>query len=333
MDCKRHIIKHYLIPFAYPEFTRTLTRATSWDDVLRNISEQQRVLSYDRCKIVPTAISFSNEHKSIRYFLHLQEGFTKTDEQSTLKETLANEDYLRARELADSFEGDGDDLKRAADVAKVAVAAASEMASVQRSVVYNNKKKLLKKWKHSLSTYADREFEKLVTVLFPVPMLQNELCDSDEAEGLETNGTGSNMANEGAVDATTEQSPSQQQEENGEEETQSKRKRHSSDDDEDSEDDDDSRGPAAFDLDNLRGYKSKPLRTLMDEIDPLTSVLQEDCMSSKNYDCSSYLPLIISILFSRRLLTKQVVWFSKSFGLYNVCNRECIPTLQNLLYQ
>ncbi len=282
------------------------------------ISDSTRTKA-EKCTL-RTRIAFGNENEAVRFMLKETANFRLVVERATLKETSAAEAYQQSKSLLDEFENEGDDraedkriAEDAIEAAKTAADSAVHEASLVRNQVYQEQKHLLAVWKKSLNNFVDREFDKLTLILYPVNVQANntEYRDDDAEEEQDD------------LDSNDEQD----EDDEDFNEKSSKSKGHS--DDEEDDDDDDEGGPASFVLEDLNNYPKKSLvKILDDDMEPLTSVLQDNCMSSKIFKITF---VLISNYQFRQFSAKQILQLPKCVSLNSFHRCNCLPVVQNLV--
>ncbi len=310
-----------------------------WEEFLNRIPESKKVQALSTC-IVRSRISFCNELEAIRFVINITDNFNSLIKKAESKETEKTATYLQSVSLVEEFEDEYDERaeeKKEAEntvkAAKDASNAATKEVSTVKNHVYKTKNKLLVKWKKSLQRFANREFNKLADVLFPIATELDKNSDevSEDEDGVADDIINDNKGPIGESGSCSGDFVNDNDEDDEDtEETYKKRKRESDDENEDEEDDE--CGPAYFNLTDLNSYPKKRLVSLLEEVDSLTSILQDDCMSSKD-PSSNFIVLQFhpSNNFQRRVFAKQVVWFQKGVGLDYVYDCKRFPAVQNIL--
>ena len=285
-DCRSHIIKHYIIPFAFSDFCKTLLIDNiKWEDFLSRIPEYKRVQALSTCILRPR-ITFCNEFEAIRFVINVTDKFNSLIKKAESKDTELAAAYLKTKSFFEEFDGECDErveekneAENTMKVAKEASCAAFNEATLVRNSVFKSKKKLLVSWRKSVNGFANREFEKLASILFPIAPILTEQDKSSDEFSVEGDGDEEDIdKNKETIDSNNDLDNDELDEDT--EETYKKRKRESDDENEDEEDDE--CGPAYFNLTDLNSYPKKRLVSLLEEVDSLTSILQDDCMSSKD---------------------------------------------------
>lgn len=273
--CKKHIIDNYIIPYAFTNISKTIVDAQSWENVLN------RYFCWRFCHCVKTLtisnsfsgetitkaksqfvrdrknISFGVELEAIRFVLELDRVFAQRSESIVLKKTnsltkVAEEQILN-------------------DVASVEMYAAIELtAKKAHKDIYDEKKALLSCWKKSLRNLADREFELLINILYPV--IVTEPVETGEEDDEELNMTEKSSDREGEDHSDHHQESNDQDDQN-----EGLKRGRSNDGDGDDDEIDGNKGPGKFVLEDLQRAK----RGRMSDMGVLATLLTADKMSSK----------------------------------------------------